>query len=153
MRESMKTKLVAIAAAAGLLLVGAHGVIQAEGLKSLRGDLAIDASDVAPESVRLQRFDDLIPRNFEEQPPLSPHDVEGPRYTINISENRCLSCHDRPYYEEEEAPMIGDSHYILDEAGHVTQISMKRYFCNQCHVSQTDANPLVVNTFTPLVPR
>jgi nitrate reductase (cytochrome), electron transfer subunit len=153
MRRRVATKLAALAALTGALMLGSHGVIEAEGLKSLRGEAAISDADVAPEPTRVQRFDELIPRSFEEQPPLTPHDVEGPRYTLTLKENKCLNCHDRPNYEEENAPKISDSHY-RDEAGRdLPHISMKRYFCNQCHVPQTDTGTLVDNTFTPLAPR
>ena len=29
----------------------------------------------------------------------------------------------------------------------LAEISPRRYFCNQCHVTQVDAEPLVENTF------
>ena len=31
----------------------------------------------------------------------------------------------------------------------MSSVSPNRYFCNQCHVSQTDAKPLIGNTFKP----
>ena len=86
-----------------------------------------------------------IARNFEQQPPLIPHKIDG--YRIDKKANRCLECHDRPNYKEENAPKIGDSHYKDRDGKELTHIWMGRYNCNQCHVPQADAQPLVSNTF------
>jgi len=88
-----------------------------------------------------------IARSFEQQPPLIPHKIEG--YRIDLKKNRCLECHDRPFYKEENAPKIGDSHYKDRDGKELTHISMARYNCNECHAPQTDAQPLVTNTFQP----
>ena len=86
-----------------------------------------------------------IVRSYEQQPPLIPHKIEG--YRIDFKVNRCLDCHDRPFFKEENAPKIGDSHYRDREGKELTHIWMGRYNCNQCHVPQADAQPLVANTF------
>ncbi len=86
-----------------------------------------------------------IARSFEQQPPLIPHKADG--YRIDLKVNRCLECHDKPFYKQEKSPKIGDSHY-KDRDGKVTDtISMSRYSCNLCHVPQANAQPLVSNTF------
>ncbi|MGE5027079.1 MAG: nitrate reductase cytochrome c-type subunit [Betaproteobacteria bacterium] len=86
-----------------------------------------------------------IARNFEQQPPLIPHKIDG--YRIDFKANRCLECHDRPFFKEEKAPKIGDSHYRDREGKELTHIWMGRYNCTQCHVPQANAQPLVSNTF------
>lgn len=88
---------------------------------------------------------DKIARTFEEQPPLIPHKSEGMR--IDFKLNKCLECHDRPNYKKEEAPKIGDSHYKDRDGKDLDRISMARYNCNQCHVPQVNAPPLVANVF------
>jgi len=90
-----------------------------------------------------------IKRNFKAQPPLIPHTVD--KYEINLKINRCLKCHDKPNYEDEEAPMVGKSHYIGPDGKERDQINMSRYFCSQCHVPQTVATPLVENSFVGTV--
>ena len=30
---------------------------------------------------------------------------------LNFKTNKCLECHDKPFFKKEEAPKIGDSHY------------------------------------------
>jgi cytochrome c-type protein NapB len=38
----------------------------------------------------------------------------------------------------------------MDSDGNVlSNVAPRRYFCLQCHVPQTDAAPIVENTFTP----
>ncbi|MCL4471716.1 MAG: nitrate reductase cytochrome c-type subunit [Sulfuricella sp.] len=86
-----------------------------------------------------------ITRNFAKQPPLIPHSIEG--FRIDSQVNICLACHDRPSYKAAKAPKIGDSHYRDREGKELKHISMGRYNCNQCHVPQADAQPLVGNTF------
>ena len=87
-------------------------------------------------------------RNYPEQPPVIPHRIEG--YQLSLATNRCLSCHRRQYVEASGAPMISVTHYA-DRAGQVlADVAPRRYFCTQCHVTQTDAQPLVENTFTDM---
>lgn len=90
----------------------------------------------------------ILARSFEQQPPLIPHKIEG--YRIDFKANRCLECHDRPFFKEEKAPKVGDSHYKDREGKMLDKISMARYNCNLCHVPQADAQPLVSNTFQPI---
>lgn len=89
-----------------------------------------------------------LARSFEQQPPLIPHKIDG--YRIDFKVNRCLECHDRPFFKEENAPKIGDSHYRDRDGKELTHIWMGRYNCNQCHVPQANAQPLVSNTFQPV---
>ena len=91
---------------------------------------------------------EIIARSFQQQPPLVPHKVDGLR--IDFKVNRCLECHDRPFYKEEKAPKIGDSHYKDRDGKELTHVWMGRYNCNQCHVPQVNAQPLVSNTFEPV---
>jgi len=84
-------------------------------------------------------------RNYPEQPPIIPHSIDG--YQITLNTNRCLSCHARQMVEGSGAPMISVTHF-MDRSGQVlADVSPSRYFCTQCHVQQTDARPLVGNTF------
>ena len=118
---------------------------QAGEVQSLRGELDIPAQNIAAEVPKLdvvEKFD----RTFKEQPPLVPHKFE--KYKISLKSNKCLKCHDKKYYKEEEAPMVGKSHYMDDAGNEGKKINMGRYFCTQCHVPQTLSKPLVANTFS-----
>ena len=48
--------------------------------------------------------------------------------------------------KKEKAPKVGDSHYITRDGKTQDTISMRRYFCSQCHVPQVKSEPLVENT-------
>jgi cytochrome c-type protein NapB len=84
-------------------------------------------------------------RNYPEQPPVIPHAIEG--YQLSLATNRCLTCHRRQYTEASGAPMISVTHYMDREGQMLADVAPRRYFCTQCHVEQTDAQPLVDNTF------
>lgn len=130
--------------AAALLAAGAALADDPARLRSLRGDAAIP--DVNPsQTYRMERHDRLIPRAFDKQPPVIPHNVKGYQITRNV--NMCMSCHSRKAAKATGATTVGRSHYLdRDDRVH-SNISTRRYFCLQCHVPQFDADPLVANTF------
>ena len=84
-------------------------------------------------------------RNYPEQPPVIPHAIEG--YQLSLATNRCLTCHRRQYTEASGAPMICVTHYMDRDGQMLADVAPRRYFCTVCHVPQTDAQPLVENTF------
>lgn len=84
-------------------------------------------------------------RNYPMQPPIIPHTTRS--YEVNKYNNKCLSCHSRQLVGESQAPMISVTHYMNREGNFLAEVSPRRYFCNQCHVTQKDAKPLVENTF------
>ncbi len=141
----MKKTVLAILAGLMIPLFAAMGAATADDVKSLRGGKAIPDAESPPTVAKLILDQESFDRNFKSQPPLIPHKVE--KYKVNLKANRCLKCHDKSNYKEEEAPMTGKSHYIGADGKEMDKISMKRYFCNQCHVPQADAKPLVKNTF------
>jgi cytochrome c-type protein NapB len=84
-------------------------------------------------------------RNYPEQPPVIPHSIEG--YQLTLNTNRCLDCHKREFTEGSGAPMISVTHFMDREGQVLADVTPRRYFCTECHVQQTDAAPLVPNTF------
>ncbi|WP_321503537.1 nitrate reductase cytochrome c-type subunit [Breoghania sp.] len=84
-------------------------------------------------------------RNYPEQPPLIPHSIEG--YQVDKNSNKCLTCHARAAVQDSQAPMISITHFMNRDNQFLASVTPRRYFCNQCHVPQTDARPLVENTF------
>ena len=115
-------------------------------VKSLRGELDLTTSTDAADIPKLDAVD-KHERTFKEQPPLVPHKFD--KYRITLKSNKCLGCHDKKNYKEEEAPMAGKSHFIDARGKEMDTINMGRYFCNQCHVPQMLNKPIVANTFTP----
>ena len=141
----MKRTILAVLAGLIVPLFVAAGTATADEVKSLRGEKALTETDAPPTAAKLILDRESFPRNYKQQPPLIPHKVD--KYRINLKNNRCLKCHDKANYKEQESPMAGKSHYVDANGNPTEKISMKRYFCTQCHVPQSDARPLVENTF------
>lgn len=125
-----------------LIFVFVFSIAGGEEVKSLRGANDIPAGSNPSVTMDWQPKDSTVTRTFTHQPPLIPHAVS--EYDITTSQNDCLDCHGVP---DSGAPKPYKSHY-MDRDGKVTEnISARWYFCNQCHVGQVDAKPLVENTF------
>ena len=84
-------------------------------------------------------------RNYPMQPPLIPHKIRN--YEVNLNTNKCMSCHSRHRTEDSQAPMVSVTHYMDRDGNFLAEISPRRYFCDQCHATQSDVKPLVENTF------
>ena len=115
-------------------------------LQSLRG-AEINASDPEGDGTRYGRDQQPLPRDFVQQPPLIPHTIRG--YTVTKNFNKCLDCHAWARAKESGATKISVTHFKDREGQELSSVSPRRYFCNQCHVPQSDAKPLVGNTFKP----
>jgi nitrate reductase (cytochrome), electron transfer subunit len=87
-------------------------------------------------------------RNYPEQPPVIPHSIAG--YQLSLNTNRCLECHRRQFTEASGAPMISVTHFMDRDFQVLADVAPRRYFCLQCHVPQTEARPLVDNTFVDM---
>ncbi|NML26512.1 nitrate reductase cytochrome c-type subunit [Zoogloea dura] len=115
-------------------------------LQTLRG-AEINASDPEGDGTRYGRDQAPLPRDFVQQPPLIPHAIKG--YNITKNFNKCLDCHAWARAKETGATKISVTHFKDREGQELSSVSPRRYFCNQCHVPQSDAKPLVGNTFKP----
>jgi len=117
-------------------------------VKSLRGTIDVPTTNSAPQLEGVIRDKENVARTFEEQPPVIPHESTDEKYAINLRENKCLDCHmKQPGKDEAKSVEMGESHFI-DRNGkkHDSPVGA-RYFCDQCHVPQVDAPPLVGTTF------
>lgn len=117
-------------------------------LHSLQGDTPLQLNK---EPVRLKdpvKDQGIQDRQYMHQPPLIPHQVRG--YEVDLKVNRCLSCHGWKNAASRNAPRVSVTHFEPRDGMTLSDISPRRYFCMQCHVPQTDAKPLVENTFTPV---
>ena len=136
-------------------LVLATASLAAVQLQSERGDIPVSEEfDQAPQLHQYQKDGLPIERNYLLQPPLIPHQIEG--YTVTPKFNKCMSCHSWTKYKEANATKISQTHFESRDGVVLANISARRYFCVQCHVPQTNARPLVENTFEPveaLIPR
>ena len=111
----------------------------------LRGNAALDTEPVPPHFPKNVNDDQRKARNYPMQPPLIPHQIDN--YQVDKSFNKCMSCHGRDRVAESQAPMVSVTHYQDRDGSLRNEISPRRYFCTQCHVSQTDAKVPVKNTF------
>ncbi|AFU98333.1 nitrate reductase cytochrome c-type subunit [Simiduia agarivorans] len=87
-------------------------------------------------------------RSYPMQPPTIPHKIDN--YQVDINTNKCLSCHKRSRTGESQAPMVSVTHFMDRDGNFLAEISPRRYFCEQCHVVQTDAKVLVDSDFVDM---
>ncbi len=114
-------------------------------LDPLRRGVPVD-QEAAPQPMwRVQNTDVRRERAYPMQPPTIPHAIDG--YQVDKNSNRCMLCHARANAEKFQAPPVSVTHYMDRDDQFLASISARRYFCNQCHVVQTDAPLLVGNTF------
>jgi cytochrome c-type protein NapB len=111
----------------------------------LTGEPAPMTNDDVPPLARPITDDKRVMRNYPEQPPVIPHSIDN--YQLTLRTNRCLDCHRRQYTEASGAPMISVTHFMDRDGQVLGDVTPRRYFCTECHVQQTDARPLVPNTF------
>lgn len=107
--------------------------------------VALDELEDAPRMTPEVNSDLRKARNYPEQPPIIPHKIEG--YQVDINVNKCLTCHSRNAVEDSQAPMVSITHFMDRDGQFLASISPRRYFCNQCHVTQHEVKPLVGNDF------
>lgn len=136
-------KLMIFAAASAIAATLGIGTVVSEELTTLRGPSP--NADVAVSDVAKQEVGNRFERAYRQQPPLIPHNIDG--YEVTFTNNKCMECHDWPGNSRFNAPKISETHYV-DRAGvRLDKVAGTRYFCNQCHVPQIDAKPLVGNAF------
>lgn len=123
-------------------------VTDSGGVISLRGLEEVSDVNKSETLKHVPRDQQLIDREYIQQPPLIPHTIRG--YQVNIDANKCLSCHSFKNAGEMGATKISVTHFETREGSTLADVSPRRYFCLQCHVTQADAKPLVENTFEPV---
>lgn len=138
--------LLAFAVIAALISVSAAWA--ADPIATLRGGTPLTAESKAPLMSGFYESDRREVRNYPEQPPVIPHDIEG--YRIDLRSNRCLSCHARARTGESGAPMVSITHFMDRDNQFRAAVTPQRYFCTQCHVAQRDVKLLVENEFVDI---
>ncbi len=139
-----KTRNFLVALLAVVSMGSASSVLAGEAVKSLRGS-EVSSDEVQPGKYTVEKDGPPIERNYVQQPPLIPHKIDGYKITTNF--NKCMDCHSWTRYREMGATKVSLTHFKDRDGKELSNISPRRYFCNQCHVPQTDAKPLVENTF------
>lgn len=121
------------------------GSVLAEDVRSLRGPVAIDEEVNAPDWKKEHRDQPPIPRNYVQQPPLIPHTTRG--YEVTRTYNECMKCHNWKDYRYYEATKVSQTHYTDSKGVELSDMAPRRHFCILCHVTQTEARPLIENDF------
>ncbi|MEJ2043270.1 MAG: nitrate reductase cytochrome c-type subunit [Reinekea sp.] len=114
-------------------------------IATLRGDTDLTDSADAPRIQKEVNDDQRTDRDYPMAAPSIPHKIEG--YQIDLSANKCLSCHNRQRVEESQATMISVTHFMNRDGNFLADVSPNRYFCTQCHSSQQDVKLLIDNEF------
>ena len=109
---------------------------------------ALDVEPRAPTMSRVDNNDERRPRAYPMQPPTIPHKIDG--YQVDMYANKCMSCHSRSRTADSQAIMVSVTHYMDREGNFLADMSPRRYFCEQCHVVQENARPLVGNDFVDI---
>ena len=113
-------------------------------MDGLRGGTPLN-KDNPPANHRQERDHPVGDRDFVQMPPLIPHTISGYQITKNF--NKCMDCHAWQRTKESGATKISVTHFKTREGVELDSVSPRRYFCTQCHVPQSDAKPLVGNTY------
>lgn len=127
-----------------VLFVGSIALAENQ-VATLRPDVPLDQDGEATQIPGVINSDIRQVRNYPDQPPLIPHQIDN--YQIDVNANKCLTCHSRTAVEISQAPMVSVTHFMNREGQTLAAVTPRRYFCTQCHVVQHDARPLVENTF------
>ncbi len=125
--------------------VGEHVLPHGAQVDALRRGTPVDQESSPPPMARVLNVDIKRERAYPMQPPTIPHSIDN--YQITLNTNRCMLCHARANAADFQAPPVSVTHYMDRDDQFLATISPRRYFCNQCHVIQTDAQPLVANGF------
>ncbi len=127
--------------------VGARAIfVPGDGqIDAIRRGVPVDKEGHPPPMARVENTDVRRVRNYPMQPPTIPHTIDG--YQVDLNSNRCMLCHARANAATFQAPPVSVTHYMDRDDQFLATVSPRRYFCNQCHVVQTDAPTLVANGF------
>ncbi|PCK05809.1 MAG: periplasmic nitrate reductase electron transfer subunit [Alteromonadaceae bacterium] len=144
MNKLSRLSLFALIAAGSLLLsLQAH---TEEQVATLRKGTELNKENPKPAPLQNPSNKDIKrARSYPMQPPTIPHKTDN--YQTNLNANKCLSCHSRSRVEESQAPMISVTHFMNRDGNFLADVSPRRYFCKQCHVTQVERKALVKNDF------
>ena len=137
-------KLITTLALAAGIALGGIGMASAQELVNEIGGVTIEGNSKV-NMFRPEKEQEVIPRNFQKQPPLIPHSIKG--YNITQNFNKCMDCHSAARYVEMNTTRVPPSHFKTRTGQELSNLSPSRYFCTQCHVPQVDARPLVNNAY------
>ena len=127
------------------LLVAAGAALAQGTIATMRQGTPLDQQTTPPPIPSVVNSDIRQVRNWPEQPPVIPHQIDN--YQIDLNVNKCLTCHSRTAVAVSQAPMVSVTHFMNREGQVLAAVTPRRFFCTQCHVPQADVQPPVGNTF------
>ena len=149
MKHSLPLLTAAVTLCAALFAATSFSAVAAEpkpAVESLRhADIKAEVNE--GDVYKYEKDREPIPREYVQQPPLIPHSIAN--YNITKEFNKCMDCHAWNRYKETGATKVSLTHFKTRDGQELSNISPRRYFCQQCHVPQADAKPLVGNKFKP----
>jgi cytochrome c-type protein NapB len=129
----------------GLVLLLAFTCAFGQGHDPLRLGAGFEQEPKTPPLVNAENDDRKRVRSYAMQPPTIPHKIDN--YQVDKNANKCMSCHARTRVGETQATPISITHYQDRDGNFLADVSPRRYFCEQCHVVQMQAEPVVKNRF------
>ena len=141
----MRAPLAALLALAAVALLARVPAADAQAVDGMRGKTPVADESRPPPLGNPENKDVRRERAYTMQPPTIPHKIDN--YQVDLNVNACLTCHARNRAAASQAIPVGASHYMDRDGNFLASISPRRYFCEQCHVTQVDAKPLVGNRF------
>lgn len=122
------------------------GTAVAEQVATLRKNVSLDVVNEDPALLQNPSNKDIKrERAYPMQPPTIPHKIDN--YQVDLKANKCLSCHARDQISDSQAPMISVTHFMDRDGNFLADVSPRRYFCTQCHVTQVERKDLLKNEF------
>jgi len=129
-----------------MLVLCVNAVFAQSGMTdAMRGSIPLADEGKPPPLVNPENKDIRRERSYAMQPPTIPHKIDN--YQLDLKFNACLSCHRRSKVAESQAVPVSVTHYMDRDGNFLAEVSPRRYFCVQCHVTQIDGSPLVGNTY------
>jgi len=129
-----------------LLVLSSFTPVQAETqIATMRDDISLNEETTPPVIPKVENKDLKRTRDYPQQPPTIPHNIS--KYQIDKNFNKCMDCHARDKASDYQATPVGVSHYLNRDGEYLGGMSPRRYFCTQCHVTQTESKLLVENVF------
>jgi cytochrome c-type protein NapB len=116
-----------------------------QGHDPMRLGAGFEQEPKTPPLVNAENDDRKRVRSYAMQPPTIPHKTDN--YQVDKNANKCMSCHARTRVGETQATPISITHYMDRDGTFLADVSPRRYFCEQCHVVQMQAEPVVKNRF------
>jgi len=124
----------------------------AGGIDGIRGPTSVTGDYAMLPPPKEALTDERQPRSSYGSPPVIPHSIFG--YRLDGNKNDCLSCHGRTLTRDTPGAPISVTHFVDRNGKVLASLAADRYFCTQCHLTQTEASPPIGNDYqvfaTPL---